>query len=170
MGGSVRASRDSSTATLPPPSQRGHRHSPAPTAGRHSARRKVTNFLLIPPRAPLFRPPSSWDIALMAFSPGRVCGERAESTRVCGENMQSVHGESVPEVHGALHRASVHGACRRAMGCAQRGQARGCAARVHTVCKEDAQSTGRTQMEHADKTAQSVYGVCRVSTEPAWPL
>lgn len=168
--------------TLLPPSKRGHRHSPAPTTGCHSARRKVTNFLLIPPRAPLFRPPSSWGIALMAFSPGRVCRERAESTHMCGENTQSLHGESASEgVHGAcresvgaLHRESKRGACRRAHGlCTQGawGQARGCAASVHTVCKEDAQSTQENMWspwrEHTWSVQLRLHRVC---TERVWSV
>lgn len=174
----MQASRDTSTATLLPPSKRGHRHSPAPTTGHHSARRKVTNFLLIPPRASLFRPPSSWGIALMAFSPGRVCRERAESTCVCRENMQSVHGESVPEgVRGAcresvqaLHRESMHGACRRAHGVCTQG-AWGRHEGVQQVCtqcakrgctehaRECVEPMERTHVERAAKTAQSVRRV-----------
>lgn len=47
-GGHVRASAAAS--------ERGHCHGPAPATRHRSAGRKVTNLLLIPPRAPLFRP------------------------------------------------------------------------------------------------------------------
>lgn len=142
----MQASRDTSTATRLPPSKRGHRHSPAPTTGHHSARRKVTNFLLIPPRASLFRPPSSWGIALMAFSPGRVCRERAESTcvqrehaisarrecaRGCARSMQREHSSTA---QGKQARSVQEGTWGVHAGCM--GQARGCAASVHAVCKE----------------------------------
>lgn len=61
-GGHVRASVAAS--------ERGHPHGPTPASGHRSAGRKVTNLLLIPPGAPLFRPPPSWGVALMACSPG----------------------------------------------------------------------------------------------------
>lgn len=178
----MQASRDTSTATRLPPSKRGHRHSPAPTTGHHSARRKVTNFLLIPPRASLFRPPSSWGIALMAFSPGRVCRERAESTCVCRENMQSVHGESVPEgVRGAcresvqaLHRESKHGACRRAHGVCTQG-AWGRHEGVQQVCTQCAKTgcteRARERVEPMERThverAECAQSVRRVRAECA---
>lgn len=148
---------------------------PCSTTGRHSARRKVTNFLLIPPRAPLFRPPSSWGIALMAFSPGRVC------TRVCRENMRSVHGvcqRCMEHAEGALeHRTCARGVQEGTWTVHMGAGTRVCSKCAHSVrrgCTEHAREhVERTHMERVAKAAecaQSVYGVCRLSTEPAWPL
>lgn len=149
-------------------------HGPAAASSRRFAGCKVTNLLLIPPGAPLFRPPPAQGVALVARWPGQACREHAESTHVCREHagwsVHAVRGESVQKgTHGvsknavhrestrerthsvqSMHRAceSTHGACKGSVQESMHGARRACMQCAERACTECARGMHRAN-KHA---------------------
>lgn len=130
----------------------GDTHGPAAASSRRFAGCKVTNLLLIPPGAPLFRPPPARGVALVACWPGQACREHAESTRVCREHSESTRvcrehaGQSVHVVRGESVQKGTHRASKNA---------------VHRESTRE-----RTQCaEHARSVRESTHGACRESVQ-----
>lgn len=127
-------------------------HRASGDTGHRPARRKVTNLLLIPPGAPLFRPLSSWGAAFMAFP----LDERVESVR---------EGACVLCTERTCKRACMEHARRTV--CAH-GTERVSVGRAKRACMEHDQ--GRTQNVHREHvwsmnkgTHRACPRVCRKS-------
>nr|XP_021152580.1 uncharacterized protein LOC110363775 [Columba livia] len=152
----------------------GDTQGPAAASSRRFAGCKVTNLLLIPPGAPLFRPPPARGVALVACWPGQACREHAESTHVCREHSESTRvcrehtGQSVHVVRGESVQKGTHRASKNAV---HRESTRECTHSVqsmHRACK-------RAHMERAERACKRACTehaelACSVHRGHAWSV